>query len=241
MPYKVLSLNEVVEYLHISRAAIEKLVRVNDIPFELHGERLVFRKKAIDAWASQRILGFKEKQLVAYHKVSSNEVRRVSQNEAIVPALMQPQFIKTDLASKTMSSVISDMVSLAESTGLIVDARLLKESLLEREGLCSTAMAGGFALLHPRHHDQYLMVDSFVALGRSLQPIPFHAPDGQLTDLFFLICCQDDRMHLHVLARFCMLCQLPSLISELRSLSTPQEILDCLVSAEKSILGNMEH
>jgi PTS system nitrogen regulatory IIA component len=42
---------------------------------------------------------------------------------------------------------------------------------------------------------------SFVILGRSDGGIPFGAEDGSLTRLFMLICCKDERTHLHVLAR----------------------------------------
>ena len=108
-------------------------------------------------------------------------------------------------------------MDLAGSTGLVADPQDLLRSIDERERLCSTALAGGIALLHPRNHEPYMFDDSFVVLGdeRSSR-FHFGSPDGAMTDLFFLICCQDDRIHLHALTRLCMMCHYSSVLLELR-------------------------
>ena len=61
----------------------------------------------------------------------------------------------------------------------------------------------GVAFLHARYHDPNICGDSFAVLGRTAGPIFAGAADGGTTDLFFLLCCQDDALHLHVLARLC--------------------------------------
>ena len=131
------------------------------------------------------------------------------------------------------------MVRLAENTNLLIDSVELLKSLKEREQMCSTALAGGIALLHPRHHDPYLFEDSFVVLGRTVQPIPFGSPDGTTTDLFFLVCCQDERIHLHVLARLCMLCYHTSVLLDLREAKTPAEMLKSLIDAEEDVIKHL--
>jgi PTS system nitrogen regulatory IIA component len=65
----------------------------------------------------------------------------------------------------------------------------------------STALTRDVALPHPRHHAPYDIAESFIVVGRVSRGLPFGAADGSLTRLFFLICCKDDRTHLHVLAR----------------------------------------
>ena len=42
-----------------------------EIPFERRGERVVFRKRDIDMWASQRILRLSEQRLAASHEKST--------------------------------------------------------------------------------------------------------------------------------------------------------------------------
>ncbi len=232
MPYRTFNLLEVCAYLHISQPDVEQLIRRREIPLEQKGDRLVFRKKDIDAWASQRILGLSHKGLTAYHKVSSAKAHDLSKQHAIIAELVKKEYIRPDLISRTKPSLLRDMVALAEQTGLVMAPDDLLQSLLEREKLCSTALPGGIALLHPRHHQPYMFEDSFLVLGRAAHPLPFGAPDGNTTDLFFLICCQDDRIHLHVLARLCLMCRDTKVLQEARAAPDAAAILDCLGRSE---------
>ena len=68
MPHRTLSLKEAAEYLHLPVADVEQLVRQDEIPFEKNGQRVVFRKIDLDAWASRRILGLSDNKLTDYHK-----------------------------------------------------------------------------------------------------------------------------------------------------------------------------
>ncbi|HET6429162.1 MAG TPA: PTS sugar transporter subunit IIA, partial [Phycisphaerae bacterium] len=77
----------------------------------------------------------------------------------------------------------------------------LVEELEERERLCPTTISPGVALPHPAHPLPYNIARSFVIVGLTASGIPFGCPDGSLTRLFFLICCKDERTHLHLLAR----------------------------------------
>ena len=64
-------------------------------------------------------------------------------------------------------------------------------------------------------------------------PVPFGAPDGQQTDLFFLLGCHEDRLHLHTLARLCMICQKTDVLHTLREAQTAEDAWQALVDAEK--------
>lgn len=236
MPYRTFNLDEVADYMHIARADVEELVRTNEIPFHRQGERVMFRKAEIDGWMSQRILGLSRNHLTDYHKKSSAKAHDLSKKHAIIPELVKQEYVEDALTSKTRASVIRDMVDLAGRTGLVSVKRDLLESLEERERLGSTALAGGIALLHPRNHEPYMFEDSFLCVARAIQPVPFGSPDGATTDLFFLICCQDDRIHLHVLARVCMMCHHTSLLLELREASDAASMYKALVDAEEEVI-----
>ena len=240
MPHRMLTLAEAAEYLHLAPAALERLVKREEIPAEHQGARVMFRRKDIDAWASQRILGLPGQALHDYHAASSARVHAIALQGPLLPQLMTADRIDPELHSRTRSSVQRDMVALAESTDLVSNPRELLETLEERERLCSTALPGGLALLHPRHHEPYMFADSFIALGRSLQPIHFGAQDGTSTDLFFLVCCQDDLIHLHTLARLCSLYQNTNMLAELRQAETAAEMMQAMVSAEDSLLKRMK-
>lgn len=235
MPYRTYNLDEIAQYLHLSRADVEQLVKGQEIPFEKHGSRLVFRKVAIDSWASRRILGLEGKRLTDYHQKSTRAVQEVSQ--ALLPDQLQPGFIDPSLPAKTKGSVLREMVSLAGRTGRVNDREALLEELRSREDLCSTGVPGGVALLHPRHPESYMFDAPFIVLGRTVQQIPFGAPDGEATDLFFLIACPDDRMHLHVLARLCMMAHKTQILAELRQASSADTMFEAMIGAEREVLG----
>ena len=239
MPHRMLTMPEAAEYLHLSLAAVERLVKHDEIPAEHQGSRVMFRRKDIDAWASQRILGLPLKALHDYHAISSASVHAIALQGPLLPQLMTVERIDPELHSRTKASVQRDMVALAESTDLVSDPRELLETLEERERLCSTALPGGLALLHPRHHTPYMFADSFIALGRTLQPIHFGAQDGTSTDLFFLVCCQNDRLHLHVLARVCMMCHHTDLLLKLREAGDALGMFAALVAAEQAIIRQL--
>jgi nitrogen PTS system EIIA component len=236
MPHRIFNTEEVAKYLHLALADVERLLKDDAIPHEVRGHRPVFRKRDIDAWASQRILGMQDRRLVDYHQKLSHGTRAVRPHDAIMPEMIQPGFIDAAMAAKTKASALRGMVALAERTGLVYEPRDLLASLEAREEICPTAIPGGLALLHPRHHQPYMFEASFIVLGRPVQEIHFGAPDGKPTDLFFLICCQDDRIHLHTLARLCMMAQRTELLAQLRAAPDATAMHGCILASEAEVL-----
>jgi PTS system nitrogen regulatory IIA component len=235
MPYRTLNLEQTAEYLRLKPSDLQQLVRRQEIPCEIIGGRCIFRQCELDAWASRRILGMVDKSLADYHKVTTRE-RDLSHDAAIVTELTRPEFVHTDVPARTKPSLLREMTHLADLTGLLFSPDDLLASLEKRESLCSTAISDGIALLHPRNHEPYMFQDSFIVLGRTAHPLPFGAPDGTTTDIFFLICCQEDRLHLHVLARICMMCRSTHLISNMRQAPDAAGIFSALCAAESEII-----
>ncbi|MBL9206460.1 MAG: PTS sugar transporter subunit IIA [Opitutaceae bacterium] len=236
MPYRTLDLAEAASYLHLTRVELEHLVRTSDIPFVTRGSRIAFLRGALDEWASRRILGAAPKSLDDIHRRSTQASQEYLEAEALLPSLLKPGQIDLQLPSKTKKSALRDIVALAETTGAVLDPAALRASLEEREELCSTALPGGFALLHSRHHQEYLFESSFIAFARTLQEIHFGSPDGLPTRLFFLVCCHDERLHLHALARLCTVLLKSDVVPLLFSLSDRDELYDALIAAEKAVL-----
>jgi nitrogen PTS system EIIA component len=238
MPFQLLSLEGVANYLHLTPADIEQRVKNREIPFEKRGDRIVFRKAEIDAWASQRILGLPGQQLADYHQETTRFTRKILPQQAILPEMLEAGAVASAMTSKTKASVLRDLVALAEKTGCLSDPKTLLASLEAREELCSTAVPGGLALPHPRSHDPYLFETSFMVVGRPVQEIHFGAPDGQPTHLFFLLCCQDDRLHLHTLARLCLIVQKTKLLDQLRDAPDAETMRNAIIAAEQEILAD---
>lgn len=236
MAHRTFNTEELAEYLHVSVADVERLLHETDIPKEERGGRLIFRRSEIDAWASKRILGMPGKRLDVYHEKSMRGTREIFPENALIPELLKPDYINLEVTSRTHSSAIRDMVAVAEATGRLFDPKELLASIEAREALCSTALPGGFALLHARNYDAYRFDGSFIVLGRTIQAVPFSAPDGCPTRLFFLICCEDDRIHLHTLARLCLLATKTEVMTQLLDVPDRQAAYDALVAAELAVL-----
>lgn len=236
MPHRTFNTTELADYLHLTVGDVERLLHESDLPRAERGGKLQFRRAEIDAWASQRILGMPDKRLDAYHQKSMRATREIFPEQALIPELLSREGLNFELPSKTRASVLRDMVALAESTGKVFDPRELLQSIEAREELCSTALPGGLALLHARHYDAYRFESSFIVLARTIQNIPFGAPDGAPTRLFFLICCQDDRIHLHTLARLCLIATKTKILEQLYEVPDAAAAYDALVAAEQSVL-----
>lgn len=239
MTHRSLNMDEVADYLHVAKRDIEELVRTHEIPYTNQGGRLRFNQAEIDTWASRRLLGFSRDDLSDFHRQSSAKNHDLSAGHAILPELVKVHHIAPALRSKTKHSVIRDLVELAEQTELLNHPDDLLAGIQEREQLCSTALAGGLALLHTAKHEPYMAEDSFIVLGRTLQPIPFGSPDGRTTDLFFLVCAQDDRIHLHLLARLCMCAHHTQLLLELREANDAPTMLEALFAAEQTVIQGL--
>jgi mannitol/fructose-specific phosphotransferase system IIA component (Ntr-type) len=237
MPYRTLDLTAAADYLHVTRVELEQLVRTTSIPHQIRGERIVFLRGELDAWASQRILGLPPKRLAAYHQKSTQGTRAIFTQDVLLPELFQPGFIDAALSAKTKKSVIRALVALAEKTGRVLDPADLLASVEAREELCSTGLPGGLAILHCRNHEPYRFEDSFIVLGRTLQEIHFGAPDGRPSWLFFLICCQDERIHLHTLARLCLIVQKTDVVSRLLAAPDAAMMYRDLIAAEQAALA----
>lgn len=237
MPYRVFNLEEVAQYLHLTEQDVGQRVKDGAIPFEKRGARIVFRKSDIDAWASQRILSLPKSRLADYHQRSTRGTREILPHDAIVPEMLERGAIDSAMTAKTKASVLRELVALADKTKQVNDPKELLASLEERERLGSTAVPGGLALPHPRFHQPHFFSSSFLVVGRVMQEIHFGSPDGHPTSLFILICCQDDRYHLHTLARLCLMALTTDMLAQLRQAPEGKAMRDCLVAAEQEALA----
>ena len=79
--------------------------------------------------------------------------------------------------------------------------------------------------------------EAFIAFGRTSRGVPYHAPGGGLTDLFFLVCCTNSPVHLRVLARLSRLILRPGFVEELRAAAMASDVHRFIEEAEKELAG----
>lgn len=205
------------------------------------GDMYFFEHRELDEWAQRRLMVLNEKTLTAEHKVAMIERRRNDGHDFHVADLLRPETIAPALTAKGRAGVLRDMTDFADSTGLLYDPETLFAELSAREEVASTAAGGGVAFLHPRYHDPYLFQETFLALGRTVRPVFFGSQDGEGTDLFFMICCTDHTLHLHILARLCLLAHGTPLLQELREAPDAETMHAALKKSEDEFLGHMKN
>jgi len=235
MPHRPMNLKQLAAFLGIDTRQLEKMVQKGQIPAQKVAGEYRFNRAEITEWLPPHLPTLTHDKL-ADVDAGLTAHREIHPEQLIVTPLLHPQAIDPALPAGTKNSVLRELVSLADKTGLVWNREDILEALLQREELQSTALEAGIAVPHPRRPLPYAVASPIVAIAKTTRGIGFGAPDGRLTDLFFLLCCQDDRQHLHVLARICRMCQNAVFLHNLRSAQTPDDFLNLLKAREAELL-----
>jgi PTS system nitrogen regulatory IIA component len=232
MASKDLDVDQLALYLHITPAQVNKMAVRGKIPGRKVNGEWRFSESEIHHWLEDQIGVGDAQELERMERVLERNVDVNADDRAMLCDFMSPLAIDIPLNARTRGSVIREMCKLASQTGLLWDPDTMSEAVAERESLHPTALENGVALLHPRRPQSSILAEPLVALGISTQPIPFGNTTGHLTDVFFLICSTDDRVHLRILARLARLVTDDVFLTMLRSASSANEAIDIVRAAE---------
>ncbi|MGA2621766.1 MAG: PTS sugar transporter subunit IIA [Thermoguttaceae bacterium] len=216
MPHTDFDLAGLARYLHLTPPQVAKLADRGQLPGRKVAGQWRFAKDDIHHWLERRIGLSDEEGLVAVEGVLERANQDAEQPEILIAELLPPEAIAIPLGARTRTSVIDSMVELAAQTGWLWDPQAMAEAVRSREEMHTTALENGVALLHPRRPLPKILLQAFLALGRTASGIPFGA-GAPLTDLFFLICSTDERGHLRVLARLSRILAAPGVVDALRA------------------------
>jgi PTS system nitrogen regulatory IIA component len=224
-----MDLRQLADYLQRDLREVSKLASRGNVPGRKVGGEWRFARAEINLWIEQQMHAYTEQQLTALESPDDAE-------QAVVSSLLSEATIAVPLPATTRSSVLRELVKLAEQSWSVYDPEALLFAVQQREQLGSTALASGVAIPHPRRAVPAILGESVVAYGRTISGIPFGANDGSLTDVYFLVCCRDDRTHLRVLARLSRLMLQPGFLEALRAADTPEDTWQTIRAAELELL-----
>ncbi|GHT24392.1 PTS fructose transporter subunit IIA [Planctomycetales bacterium] len=230
MPHTNLTLSQLADYLHRSEAEVKKLAERDNVPSRRVNGELVFSQDAVHRWIEQRIGNYDGNELE--NAETRFERSGIIEPEISIAALFPEGAMLLPMSAKTRDSAIRSMVQTAMSTGLLWDGDEMIEAVKAREELHTTALDNGVALLHPRRPMPHILGDTFLILGKLPFGIPFGGGSSNLTDIFFLICSTDDKIHLTILTRISRLLMQPDFLKQLRELETEDEIRELLRNSE---------
>jgi PTS system nitrogen regulatory IIA component len=235
MPYRSLTIQEVARMLGADVRRVERMAQRGEIPCQKIGGQFRFNRAQITEWLQQQMGGMSHDHL-AQVDAGMTAHRETPQDEAIITPMLRLEAVTTSLGSRTKGSTLRELVSLATATGKVYNEQELLDAVMHREELCSTAMEGGIAIPHPRRPLPDAIAEPILVVART-QGIAFGAPDGKLTTLFFLTASQDDRHHLHILARLCRMLHDEEFVARLEEAETPAEMLSLMTSREIEVLS----
>lgn len=231
MPYTNITLEELAKHIGMDARDVRKMADKGELPGQMVGGQWRFNRARLLDWLQHHLHFLDERHLHNLEAAMGD-----APAEPAVTPLIAPEAIELLLPARSKPSVLRELVRVAERTGLVYDPDGLIEALEDREAQGATALPGGFAFPHPRRPDQYLTAEPLIAIGRVPAGAPFGAPDGRLTDLFVLLVSQEERPHLHALARLSMLFS-TDLPAVLRDAEDPAEALAAIEATEATLLA----
>ena len=221
---QLLTMHELAVYLHLDEQTVGKLVAGGKIPSLQVDRQWRFKREVIDAWIEEQLVGDDEN-FVDVPDGMKLPLEDLLPDKAIIP----------NMRATTPIAVIEELAARAYTNGWLTDKPWFVGAVVERESLSSTAMEGGVAFLHTRAKDKGKIGRPFIVVGRSWSGIPFGAPDGNPTYLFFLLGLKYDRLHLPILGRLARAMRNPTTIAKLRSQSSPDQLRALLLKEDASV------
>lgn len=148
--------------------------------------------------------------------------------------VLKKEFIFPELASKTKTEVIEELAGKVSELSANLNFEKVKETLMERENLCSTAVDAGVAIPHGKMSETSKIISAF---GRSSEGIDFDSLDGNKTKMFILVIAPDNASgsHIKLLARISKIFRSEEVRSAILDAATADDIYDIIVQEDEKL------
>jgi len=230
-------LPELAQFLQRDARDLEKMAARGRLPGRRVGGEWKFNRSDVHHWLEESFHSFSDQQLRSVEQGVHRGRPRPSGLTHLVGDLLTEETVEVPLNARTAPGVLRELVEVANRGWQIYQPDVVLAHLREREELATTALEGGIALPHPRRLPADVLGDSMVAYGRTSSGIPFGAPHGELTDIYFLVLLRDVETHLQVLARLARMIQRPGFLPALRDCQTPATTLDTIREFESQVVA----
>ncbi len=240
-----LKIKDVSELLNVSETTIRRWLGDSKIPaYKLNGQYR-FSRIEIENWMMSQKLKVKENlvepgELVSLkdsktQKLIANQIG--SQTFSLFRAVYKGGVIN-NVFGKTKKEVIFEAVKII-AAGMGLDADVIFELLMDRENLMPTALNHGIAVPHTR---DFLLQKPFDAVTVVYldQPIEYGALDGQPVHTLFFLFANQDKTHLHLLAKLAHLTRSDEAIAFFQRRPSKKEVLAYLKEWEVKVKTPLE-
>lgn len=228
MEDRLMTVKQVATYLNVNERTVLRLLADGALPGVRVGNQWRFRKAMIDAWIDDQTLGVTPRYIVPTPPDSPRRMLTLA-------SCFEPGHILPELAGKTKTSVIVELVGLAQRLGLVRDETWFVGALIQRENVMPSAMGNGLAFLHTLRRNPEQVVRPFMVLGRSREGVDFDALDGRPVHLFFLLGLKYDELQLPWLAKLVQMLAQSGAVDALLQAPDAQALFDALSDAERKL------
>lgn len=236
MANETMDLQQLASYLRRDVREISKLASRGHLPGQKIGGEWRFALAEIHHWLEQQLGAYTEEQLVSLELGH----QQGPDHQPIIRELLSQATMAVPLTATTKSSVLRELVTLAEQSWQVFDPDAVLQAVRQREEMASTALGSGVALPHPHRPLATSLGESVIAFARITSAIPFGESRGGLTDLFFLVLCRDYQTHLRVLTRLSRMLLRPGFTDSLREAESVAEAWQLIDDAERDLLDTVE-
>jgi PTS system nitrogen regulatory IIA component len=234
MENETMDLEQLASYLQRDARELSKMANRGYLPGQKVGGQWRFASAEINQWIETQMHAYTEQELT---RLEASTSHGKLDHEPLIAALMSESIMAVPLRAGTRDSVLRELVKLAENSWQVYDPEALYQAIRQREEMGSTALSSGVAIPHPRRPlPDTAQGEAFIAFGRTANSVPFNAPGGYLTDLFFLVCCRDASTHLRALARLSRMLLRPGFAEELRAAETMADTYRIIESSERDLI-----
>jgi excisionase family DNA binding protein len=222
----ILTLKELADYLRVNERTVLRMLKTGQIQGAKIGGQWRFNGSQIDSLFFPNTPP--DADAVPLATLTRTHigipVSRVMSADRMVP----------DMRADTVESAIEELTAHSLWNAVLMDVSELRQKCIAREGLLSTGVGHGVAIPHPRDPLPTLRAPAAIAFGRSRNGINFNAADGKPVHVFFLLCCQNIEVHLHILGRLANLLQRDGFIQACSQCETPEDVLRVIMEGERA-------
>jgi len=221
-----LSVKDAAQLLSVTEKTIYRWLKQGSLPtLKIQGSYRFNRAELLE-WATSRRLG-----------VAADAFSEPESEAKPLPTLsdaLEAGGIFYRIAGESRDEVLADAVGhlrLPEE----IDRQYLKQVLLVREQLASTAIGNGIAIPHPRSPGLLNIIRPTVTLCFLEQAIDYHALDGVPVNILMVIMSPNLRAHLHLLSCLGFVLQQAEFQAVLRAEDSRENIFSALAAAEAKL------
>jgi len=151
--------------------------------------------------------------------------------DMILTQILQPTCVKVPLEGKDKQSVITELVDLLDTNGLLSDKNVVLDTVLAREQTRSTGIGSGIAIPHGKCKAVKELV---MAIGVADKPIDFGSVDDKPVTTIFLLVSPADQTgpHIQALARISRLMLDEQFRQKLEKVTSADEVYELLNNKE---------